>query len=116
MHNGVRRVLAFEHDLVDTAHDLDSLVGDEIATQQSDELVAVVTAAVAVTGAEHAAEETDVALLGRLLGCSEQRTDLGFRIAGRATRSEHGGESGSDARPFHGGDCRVPTPTKTRRR
>ena len=96
MHDGARRVRALEHDLVDAAHDLDSLVGDEVAAQHAQS--ARRGRCRACRGSRRRAtlaEEPDIARLGRLLRRCEQRADLGFRIAGaRNPRREHGGESG----------------------
>ncbi len=116
MDDGARGVRAFEHDLVDAAHYLDSLVGDEVAANRANQPVTVVAARVAVAGADRVAEEPGIALLGRLLRRGQQRADLGFRIAGSTARDEHGGESGSDGRRLHGRDCRGPMAAKTRRR
>src|SRR5262245_42950536 len=101
IHDGTRGVPALDDDLVDTAHDLDSLVRDEIAPQHSKHLLAVVAARIAVALGENVAEEADVTRLRRTFRRGKQRTDLGFRIAGCATRGEHGDER-SYAPRFHG--------------
>jgi hypothetical protein len=67
VHDGARGIRAFEDDLVDAAHDLDSLIRDEVAAKRAKQLVAVIAARIAIGGADSFAEEARIALLGRLL-------------------------------------------------
>src|SRR5262245_13685914 len=90
MHDCARSIPAFDDDLVDAAHDLYSLVGDEKPAQHAKHLFAVVAARIAIAVADGVAEEAHVARLGRLFRRGQQRADLRFRIAGSATRGEHG--------------------------
>src|SRR6185295_428196 len=77
MHDGACDAVALNDDLVDAAHDLDALVGDEIAAQCAKHRVAIVAACVAITVSENTAEETDVACLGCLFRVRDQGADPG---------------------------------------
>src|SRR5262245_30787242 len=90
MHDRARGVPAFDDDLVDAAHDLDALVGDEIPAQHAKHFFAVIAARISVAVGEGVAAKADVARLGRLFRRRKQRADLRFRIAGSATRGQQG--------------------------